>query len=689
LAGALSSLVYTQTAITPASAVNGAGVSLGSITFPTGSTLRTGTTSGDTLSLSAYDVNGTVYLPLIRLAAANEPTVTLPASIGLTIADGAPATTTAKLYQAGGLLTWAGTSVVVGWPSAGLPVSTGSAWGTSLSSTAPIFGASMTAGTIASQSVIKIQGTTDASPFTYTIAAPDLSADHALTLPNGSTTLVAGTMVPTSLTVAGKALSGNITIACSDLSDEGTGCAGAAMAWPTAGIGVSTGSAWSTSLSATDPIFTGSITTGAIATQSILKLQGFNDATPFTVTLTVPDIAGDYTLVLPVDDGAASQVLTTDGSGVLSWAANGSTTLPMALSGNVSASSWSTTGAGFSVAAHTETDTSTAAAGTVAVRTANSFGAPTFASTNAITVTDGFTLYVPKPIAGTNTTLTRANSAYFEGAVGIGTTTFAYANEKLAVADATSPLISVTDTTTTVRAWLGTDDTTTYVGALTAFPVAFTVNGSTYMTLGAGAYLGRLGIGTTIPPDKLSIVGAFGVYNTYTATNYEGATLVSTTDAVALSAVTLGTGADNRDIVLTPAGTGVNILNTAAVAGAIATQDVLKLLPVTSATRFTGILTVADLTTADKTYTFPDLTGQVALVGSAIQNGADFDATGFSVAGVAGIDKTCGGPVVSATFTKGIMTAMVCTSEPQPTPAELLAMIADLRAELAALKARQ
>ena len=34
----------------------------------------------------------------------------------------------------------------------------------------------------------------------------------------------------------------------------------------------------------------------------------------------------------------------------------------------------------------------------------------------------------------------------------------------------------------------------------------------------------------------------------------------------------------------------------------------------------------------------------------------------------AGIDKTCGGPVVSATFIKGIMTAMTCTSEPQPDP---------------------
>ena len=92
------------------------------------------------------------------------------------------------------------------------------------------------------------------------------------------------------------------------------------------------------------------------------------------------------------------------------------------LGGNFSASAWTTSGIGLRYNAATYTDTSTAAAGTVAVRTAHSFGAPTFASTNAITVTDAFTLYVPKPIAGTNTTITRANSAYFEGNVGIGTT---------------------------------------------------------------------------------------------------------------------------------------------------------------------------------------------------------------------------------------------------------------------------
>lgn len=38
------------------------------------------------------------------------------------------------------------------------------------------------------------------------------------------------------------------------------------------------------------------------------------------ITLTAPTLGGDYTLTLPVDDGTPGQVLSTDGSGVTSWA---------------------------------------------------------------------------------------------------------------------------------------------------------------------------------------------------------------------------------------------------------------------------------------------------------------------------------------------------------------------------------
>lgn len=43
------------------------------------------------------------------------------------------------------------------------------------------------------------------------------------------------------------------------------------------------------------------------------------DANGQQVVIQAPDIVADYTLTLPVDDGSPSQVLTTDGSGALSW----------------------------------------------------------------------------------------------------------------------------------------------------------------------------------------------------------------------------------------------------------------------------------------------------------------------------------------------------------------------------------
>ncbi len=52
----------------------------------------------------------------------------------------------------------------------------------------------------------------------------------------------------------------------------------------------------------------------------ILKLWNVDDS--FSIGLRSPTtLAADYTLTLPVNDGSADQVLTTDGSGVLTWAA--------------------------------------------------------------------------------------------------------------------------------------------------------------------------------------------------------------------------------------------------------------------------------------------------------------------------------------------------------------------------------
>ena len=201
------------------------------------------------------------------------------------------------------------------------------------------------------------------------------------------------------------------------------------------------------------------------------------------------------------------------------------TTTPAAhlqIDGNISAAAWTTDGIAFDSNAATYTDTSTAAAGTVAVRTANSFGAPTFASTNAITVTDAFTLYVPKPIAGTNTTITRANSAYFEGNVGIGTTA---PSEKLVIQDASgivnvllSPSgygaykirdagwgMELTSDLNYLRiAAIGPDGTDTTRGVVIG---RYNTAGSTWYPTAMFRSDGNVGIGTTTPISKLDVNG--------------------------------------------------------------------------------------------------------------------------------------------------------------------------------------
>lgn len=73
----------------------------------------------------------------------------------------------------------------------------------------------------------------------------------------------------------------------------------------------------STVVLATAPTFPTTITVGAAAgaTGDIL-LKG---TTSGTVTLTVADAAGTWTLQLPANDGDSGQVLTTDGAGVTTW----------------------------------------------------------------------------------------------------------------------------------------------------------------------------------------------------------------------------------------------------------------------------------------------------------------------------------------------------------------------------------
>lgn len=79
----------------------------------------------------------------------------------------------------------------------------------------------------------------------------------------------------------------------------------------------------------TSPAFSGTAVGVVIKATTSFILEDPGAGTS-TITLQAPTLSGSYTLTLPVDDGNSNQVLSTDGSGVLSWstvATNPMTTL--------------------------------------------------------------------------------------------------------------------------------------------------------------------------------------------------------------------------------------------------------------------------------------------------------------------------------------------------------------------------
>lgn len=89
-------------------------------------------------------------------------------------------------------------------------------------------------------------------------------------------------------------------------------------------------------------------------------------------------------------------------------------TASLHLAGNYSATTWTTTGIQVALNAATYTDTGTA--GTRVTGVAVGVGIPTFAGTNAVTITDAATFYIAgTPAAGTNMTLTNKWAAWIVG----------------------------------------------------------------------------------------------------------------------------------------------------------------------------------------------------------------------------------------------------------------------------------
>jgi hypothetical protein len=172
-------------------------------------------------------------------------------------------------------------------------------------------------------------------------ATPDISFTGTLAIGNGGT---GATTAPLARTSLGLAIGTNVQAWDPQLDDI------AALAVTDGNFIVGDGSNWVAESGATARTSLGLGTIATQAANSVAITGGAIDGTTiggttpaagtFTlayllesgggsdmITLQSPALAGSYSLTLPVNAGAASQVLTTDGSGVLSWANAGSGTV--------------------------------------------------------------------------------------------------------------------------------------------------------------------------------------------------------------------------------------------------------------------------------------------------------------------------------------------------------------------------
>ncbi len=267
----------------------------------------------------------------------------------------------------------------------------------------------------------------------------------------------------------------------------------------------------------------GDVTIGAgnVAKAGAIVLHDADIANSFTTTLASnADVAASFTLTLPADDGTASQVLTTDGSGALSWTT--------ATTGDITAVGDVTTGNAFTATAGNDGTTlyfegATTNAFEVALTSADPGSDVTVtipASTGTLYITGGTDVAVADGGTGAGT--------FTDGGILLGSGTGAF----------------------TAMAVLA--DGAFIVGDGTTDPVA--ESGAT-----ARSSLG-LGSIATQASSNVSIIGGSitGITDLAVA---DGGTGTSTGSITGTGALSFAAGGTNQNVTLSPSGTGKTILN--------------------------------------------------------------------------------------------------------------------------------
>jgi len=207
----------------------------------------------------------------------------------------------------------------------------------------------------------------------------------------------------------------------------------------------------------------------------------------------------------------------------------------------LSSTAWTTAGINLKVQARTYTDTSSLA-GTVAASYINAFSAPTFSSTNAITITDAANLYVAAPVAGSGSTLTQGSAILTNGVikstVAIGTAPFVVASTTQVANLNASTLGGATFAApgaiggTTAGTILGTTIKATGTSAAVGYNTGASAGGVTTQTASrtSAVTLSKITGQITL----VSAAGNTAAWTTFTVTN----TTVAATDTVIVNAAT-------------------------------------------------------------------------------------------------------------------------------------------------------